>query len=130
MARDRSERLKTIFVVALISTGMLIGSVIIVCLFGGFRKAAITTEITAVSLGLVVCLLLSVSFPESWYKWAAYLAAPIMGQCLLFILALTGGQDLKQDMLILFSSGFFVLTSSLAGGIAGKLLGRFISNRR
>jgi hypothetical protein len=115
-----------IFGIVLFVLGGIFGFFIFMCLFGGAGdpKGAVISEITFVVVGLIACYLLSVFLSKPWYIWSIFLSAPMLGLGLLFALSLTGGKDVKQDIVILSTSGFFVFISSLVGGYLGMVIKR------
>jgi hypothetical protein len=113
-----------IFGIVLFVLGGIFGFFIFMCLFAGDHKAAITSEIIFATIGLIACYFLSFSHIKLWYIWSIFLSAPMLGLGLLFALSLTGGKDVKQDIVILSTSGFFVFISSLVGGYLGMVIKR------
>jgi len=107
------------FLIALL--GLIFFLFIFLFLFSGDHRAAVIAETIFVTCGFITCFLLSFYIDKSWHFWSLSLSLPMTGMCLLFALSLIGGKQVSDDILILASSGFFVLISSSLGGYLGKM---------
>jgi hypothetical protein len=101
--------------------GVIFIFVIFLYLFLGDQKAAVIAEIIFVIGGFIIGFLFSFYFDKSRYYPGLFLSLPMIGIGLIFVWSLSGGKHVRDDMLILASSGFFVLISSSLGGYVGSL---------
>lgn len=112
----------------IIILGLIFIFFVFLCLFGGDQGAAVIADIIFVICGFITCFLLSVYFEKSWFFWSLSLSLPMIVIGLLFALSLLGGKHVWVDILILSSSGFFVLISSSLGGYVGTIRRRKLKN--
>ena len=105
--------------------GIIFIFIVFLFIFAGDHRAALIAEIIIVLCGFTACFLLSSYFDETWYTWSLALSLPMIIFGLLFALGLIGGKNVTDDIIILASSGFFVLISSSLGGYMGTRKRKF-----